>query len=94
LELDNCKLNSRGFQFIFIFYILIIQIVVWNPWDKKAKAMSDFGDEEYKQMVCVEAAAIEEPITLKPSEEWTGRLQLSLLPNTHIGGSLDVPDAL
>ncbi|KAJ4802017.1 Galactose mutarotase-like superfamily protein [Rhynchospora pubera] len=68
--------------------------VVWNPWDKKAKAMSDFGDEEYKHMVCVEAAAIEDPVTLKPTEEWTGRLQLSLVPNTHVGGSLDVPNAL
>jgi glucose-6-phosphate 1-epimerase len=68
--------------------------VVWNPWDKKAKAMSDFGDEEYKHMVCVEAATIEDPVTLKPSEEWTGRLQLSLLPNTHVGGSLDIPNAL
>nr|CAD1824843.1 unnamed protein product [Ananas comosus var. bracteatus] len=47
--------------------------VVWNPWDKKAKAMADFGDDEYKHMVCVEAAAIEKPIELKPNEEWTGR---------------------
>ncbi|KAK9002436.1 hypothetical protein V6N11_025114 [Hibiscus sabdariffa] len=41
--------------------------VVWNPWDKKAKAMADFGDDEYKYMLCVEAAAIEKPITLKPA---------------------------
>lgn len=77
-----------------ILLLYLSQIVVWNPWDKKARAMSDFGDEEYKHMVCVEAAAIENPITLKPSEEWTGRLQLSLLPNTHVGGSLDIPNAL
>ncbi|KAI3932628.1 hypothetical protein MKW98_012599 [Papaver atlanticum] len=25
--------------------------VVWNPWDKKAKAMADFGDDEYKHML-------------------------------------------
>lgn len=56
--------------------------------------MSDFGDEEYKHMVCVEAGAIDDAVTLKPSEEWTGRLQLSLLPNTHVGGSLDLPNAL
>ncbi|TQE01481.1 hypothetical protein C1H46_012844 [Malus baccata] len=40
--------------------------VVWNPWDKKAKALTDFGHDEYKHMLCVEAAAIEKPITLKP----------------------------
>nr|AFK40771.1 unknown [Lotus japonicus] len=51
--------------------------VVWNPWDKKAKSMADFGDDEYKHMVCVEAAAIEKPITLKPGEEWNGTLELS-----------------
>ncbi|PWA69894.1 aldose 1-/Glucose-6-phosphate 1-epimerase, Galactose mutarotase-like domain protein [Artemisia annua] len=51
--------------------------VVWNPWDKKAKAMVDFGDDEYKHMLCVEAAAVEKPITLKPGEEWRGRQELS-----------------
>ncbi|KAK1578701.1 hypothetical protein Q3G72_032496 [Acer saccharum] len=40
--------------------------VVWNPWDKKAKAMPDFGDDEYKHMLCVEAACVEKPIILKP----------------------------
>lgn len=28
--------------------------VVWNPWSAKAKAMPDFGDEEWPGMVCVE----------------------------------------
>ncbi|CAI0441568.1 unnamed protein product [Linum tenue] len=57
-------------------------VVVWNPWEKKAKAMADLGDEEYKQMLCVDGAAIEKPITLKPGEEWTGRLELSLIPSS------------
>ena len=30
--------------------------VVWNPWIDKARRMSDFGDDEYKTMVCVESA--------------------------------------
>jgi D-hexose-6-phosphate mutarotase len=30
--------------------------VVWNPWIEKARRMSDFGDDEWPQMVCVEAA--------------------------------------
>jgi len=29
--------------------------VVWNPWIAKAQQMSDFGDEEYQQMICVES---------------------------------------
>ena len=30
--------------------------VVWNPWIDKACNMKDFGDTEYKGMVCVETA--------------------------------------
>lgn len=54
-------------------------VVVWNPWDKKSRVITDFGDEDYKRMLCVDAAAIEKPITLKPGEEWTGRVELSVM---------------
>ncbi|KAK4370166.1 hypothetical protein RND71_009641 [Anisodus tanguticus] len=63
--------------------------VVWNPWDKKAKAMADFGDEEYKHMLCVEAAAVEKSITLKPGEEWRGRQEISAVPSCYCSGQLD-----
>ncbi|XP_010545409.1 PREDICTED: putative glucose-6-phosphate 1-epimerase [Tarenaya hassleriana] len=63
--------------------------VVWNPWEKKSKTIPDMGDEEYKQMLCVEAAAIEKPITLKPGEEWKGRLELSAVPSSYSSGQLD-----
>ncbi|KAJ0246067.1 hypothetical protein HA466_0176510 [Hirschfeldia incana] len=55
--------------------------VVWNPWEKKSKKISDLGDEDYKHMLCVEAAAIERPIMLRPGEEWKGRLELSAVPS-------------
>ena len=32
--------------------------VVWNPWIAKARAMADFGDEEWRGMVCVETANV------------------------------------
>ncbi|KAH9805832.1 glucose-6-phosphate 1-epimerase [Citrus sinensis] len=67
----------------------IASTLVWNPWDKKAKAMADFGDDEYKHMLCVEAAAVEKPITLKPGEEWKGRLELSGVPSSYCSGQLD-----
>ncbi|KAG5563662.1 hypothetical protein RHGRI_000007 [Rhododendron griersonianum] len=63
--------------------------VVWNPWDKKAKAMADFGDDEYKHMLCVETAAVEKHITLKPGEEWRGRQELSAVPSSYCSGQLD-----
>jgi len=30
--------------------------VVWNPWIAKAKAMADFGDDEWPYMLCIETA--------------------------------------
>lgn len=32
--------------------------VVWNPWSAKAQQMPDFGNEEYRQMVCVESGNV------------------------------------
>ncbi|CAL9187742.1 unnamed protein product [Musa hybrid cultivar] len=58
-------------------------VVVWNPWEKKSKSIADLGDEEYKQMLCVDGAVVERPITLKPGEEWTGCLDISSIPSTH-----------
>ena len=41
--------------------------VVWNPWIAKAKAMPDFGDDEWTGMVCVETAnAMDDAVTLAP----------------------------
>lgn len=64
-------------------------IVVWNPWERKAKAMVDFGDDEYKHMLCVDPAAMEKPITLKPGEEWTGRMEIAVVPSSFCSDDLD-----
>ena len=32
--------------------------VVWNPWIAKSRQMSDFGDEEYEHMICVESGNV------------------------------------
>ncbi|ERN13810.1 putative glucose-6-phosphate 1-epimerase [Amborella trichopoda] len=63
--------------------------VVWNSWDKKAKALPDFGDEDYKYMLCADSAAIENPIVLKPCEEWRGRQELSTVSSSYFSGQLD-----
>lgn len=47
-------------------------VVLWNPWAEKAKAMSDFDDEGFRQMVCVEPGHVANRKTLKPGEKWTG----------------------
>ena len=51
---------------------MVISIsVVWNPWVEKAKGMSDFGDEEYKTMICVEAGSVVDPVPLGAGEKTT-----------------------
>jgi glucose-6-phosphate 1-epimerase len=64
-------------------------VVLWNPWDKRSKIMQDLGDEEYKHMLCVEPAAVEKPITLKPGEEWKGKMELTAVPSSYCSGQLD-----
>ncbi|KAG5563388.1 hypothetical protein RHGRI_005966 [Rhododendron griersonianum] len=90
-EVDRVYLNTTNIVAVFDHEIkrtVVIRkeglpdVVVWNPWEKKSKLLLDFGDEEYKHMLCVDGAAIEKPITLKPGEEWTGRLELSVVPST------------
>ena len=56
--------------------------VIWNPWIEKARKMQDFGDEEYKSMVCVETANADSDV-------------VSLAPgNTHVLESIIRVDAL
>jgi glucose-6-phosphate 1-epimerase len=43
--------------------------VVWNPWVAKAKAMPDFGDDEWTGMICIETAnALDDAIHLAPGD--------------------------
>jgi D-hexose-6-phosphate mutarotase len=46
--------------------------VVWNPWVEKARAMPDFGDEEWPEMLCVETANVNvHAVTLAPDSSHT-----------------------
>ncbi|TDP62537.1 glucose-6-phosphate 1-epimerase [Roseateles toxinivorans] len=53
-------------------------VVVWNPWSDRCVALPDMPDDDYHQMLCVEAARINVPVRLAPGEEWAGRQSLSL----------------
>jgi glucose-6-phosphate 1-epimerase len=55
--------------------------VVWNPWINKARALSDFGDEEYQEMVCVESGNVgESKITLPPGQQGSLKAVLGSSP--------------
>lgn len=48
-------------------------LVVWNPWIDKAAGMSDFAPQEaYKQMICIEAGAVNGWQKLEPGDTFEG----------------------
>jgi glucose-6-phosphate 1-epimerase len=54
--------------------------VVWNPWQGRAQALPDFGDDEYRLMVCVETAnAMQDVVVLPPGATHVLRTVLSSL---------------
>jgi len=53
--------------------------VVWNPWVEKSHKMSDFGDEEYQTMVCVETTnAANDIITIPPGKKHSMKALIGL----------------
>ena len=51
--------------------------VVWNPWIAKSKTLSQFPDDAYQSMVCIENGNIlQDVVTLKPNESHTLRMTL------------------
>ncbi len=56
--------------------------VVWNPWINKAQQMTDFGNDEYQSMVCVESGNVgKNKITLAPGKSSTLTVKLSSVAN-------------
>jgi glucose-6-phosphate 1-epimerase len=53
--------------------------IVWNPWRQGAAKLADLGDEEWRQMLCVEASNIlGGGISLDPGKEHTMRAEIGL----------------
>lgn len=46
--------------------------VVWNPWRALSATLADMAPEDYREMLCVEAARITDPVVLDPGAEWCG----------------------
>jgi len=43
--------------------------VVWNPWAQKAHALSDFADDEWTQMICIETSNVSDfAVNLAPGQ--------------------------
>lgn len=46
-----------------------VSVVVWNPFIEKSKKLSDFDDEEYHSMICVEPGLLHDVPTLEPAKK-------------------------
>jgi len=58
--------------------------VVWNPWIEKAAAMPDFGDDEWPEMLCIEAAnALDDAVAVPPGKTHVIETIISVEPCRH-----------
>ena len=54
--------------------------VVWNPWIERSRHISDLADEEYRQMICIEAGNVrQDGRSLAPGESHTLATELRLI---------------
>jgi glucose-6-phosphate 1-epimerase len=53
--------------------------VVWNPWVQKAHSMSDFSDDAWIQMICIETSNVSDfAVNLPPGRQHTMRALMSV----------------
>ena len=51
-------------------------VVVWNPWVEGCAGLKDMAPDGWRHMLCVEAAAVRDPVVVAAGEEWYGRQTL------------------
>ncbi len=56
------RIEKRGFP----------DAVVWNPGESGTRGRADFEPGDERIMLCVEAAAVQQPVVLAPGARWSG----------------------
>lgn len=89
-ELDRTYINTQAAcviedpglkRRIFVEKSGSLSTVVWNPWIAKSRAMADFGDDEWPQMVCVETGNIaDNTLEIAPGQRHLSRTSLRTEP--------------
>jgi glucose-6-phosphate 1-epimerase len=55
-------------------------VVVWNPWEEKAKGIKDFAPKDgWKEMLCVEAGQVAGWTKLEGGDAWEGGVTIRAL---------------
>lgn len=57
-------------------------VVLWNPGAERAAALADMEPDGERAMLCVEAAAVQQPITLAAGQRWHGTQTLDATATT------------
>jgi glucose-6-phosphate 1-epimerase len=66
IELEDHELRRR----IRVDKTHSLTTVVWNPWALKARAMADFGADEWMRMVCIETSNVSDfAVELAPGQQ-------------------------
>jgi glucose-6-phosphate 1-epimerase len=52
--------------------------VVWNPWSEGAAKLDDMDDDEYLQMLCVEAGSVAVPVRVEAGGRWSARQRVTV----------------
>lgn len=55
------------------------ETVVWNPGPALCAKLPDMQDADWMRMLCVEAAAINQPVALHPGQQWQGAQTLTVV---------------
>lgn len=53
-----------------------VDTVVWNPGAVASAGFKDLAADDYQRFVCIEAASIQQPVTLAPGAQWQGSQSL------------------
>jgi glucose-6-phosphate 1-epimerase len=70
IDVEDDSLNRR----LNIVKANSLTTVLWNPWVQKARSMSDFGNDEWMHMACVETSNVADfAVKLAPGQEHTMR---------------------
>jgi len=58
-----------------------VSTIAWNPWSDGAAALTDFGNEEWRGMLCVEGGnVLRQPVHLNPGCSHTMTITLGVTP--------------
>ena len=67
--LRQIAIRQRGFS----------DVVVWNPGETMCATLPDMAPQGYRNMLCIEAAQLSQPVRLEPGQRWIGSQSLQLL---------------